>query len=290
MRVHCVCGILPSARDIATTAQLEEVSMKKLGPMVALAMALGFGIGAWAQTADAQQTQDPRVADLVQAGVLRFGLGLGTPMTAVKNPKTGELKGPAVEMGRALAARIGVKFETIEYLRPGAVIDGLRSNAWDVSILVYDPERAEKVDFSNAYLQSELTYLVAPGSSIHSFAEVDQPGIRIAVPRGDGSDLYLTRTLKRAELIRTESHSAAVELLRTGGADVKASPRPVLMVEASTLPGARVLDGGFADLYFAALVPKGKADRLSYINDFIEEAKASGLVKRIIESSGLQGV
>lgn len=266
--------------------------MRQILRMAALALGLGTlaaGLGTLAATAHAQQSQDPRVADLVQAGVLRFGLGLGTPLTAIKDPTTGELTGAALEMGRALAARIGIEFKSIEYPRPGAVIDGLRSNGWDVSVLVFDPERAAQVDFSNPYLRSDFTYLVPAGSSIRTVADADQPGIRIAVPRGDGSDLYLTRTLKRAQLIRADSHAAALELVRTGGADAKSSPRPVLMAESSGLPGSKVLADGYADIYFAALVPKGHTDRLAYINEFIEDAKASGLVARIIAKLGLQG-
>jgi polar amino acid transport system substrate-binding protein len=97
------------------------------------------------------------------------------------------------------------------------VIDGLRANGWDISILIVDPVRAEQVDFSNPFLQSDLTYLVAAGSTIQSVADADQSGIRIAAPRGDTSDLLLTRALKRAELVRTDNIAAAVELLRTGG-------------------------------------------------------------------------
>jgi polar amino acid transport system substrate-binding protein len=94
----------------------------------------------------------------------------------------------------------------------------------------------------------------------------------------------------RAKLTRTESHTAAIELLRSGGADAKASPRPVLIADSAALPGSRILDDGFADIRFAALVPKGQAARLACINEFIEDAKASGLVTRIIETAGLQGV
>lgn len=251
---------------------------------------LALGLGTLAATAHAQRSQDPRIADLVQAGVLRFGLGLGTPLTAIKDPTTGELKGAALEMGRALAARIGVELRNVEYPRPGAVIAGLRSNDWDVSILVFDPERATQVDFSNPFMQSDFTYLVPAGSSIHTVADADQPGIRIAVPRGDGSDLYLTRTVKRAQLIRTDSHAAALELVRTGGADATSSPRPVLMEESLKLPGSKVLPDGYTNIYFAALVPKGHSGRLVYINEFIEDAKASGLVAGIIKKLGLQGV
>lgn len=264
--------------------------MPRLAPIVSAVLAFGVALGVVGQAAFAQATQDPRVSDIVSAGELRVGLGLGVLIQAVKDPATGELRGAALELARALAARIGVRLVTIEYPRPGAVMDGVRTNAWDVSFLVFDPARTEQVDFSRAFLQSELTYLVAPGSSIHGAADADRPGIRIAVPRGDGSDLYLSRTLKRAELVRTESHAAAVDLLRTGGADAKASPRFVLATESPAVPGSRVLGDGFADISYAAIVPKGQAARLAYVNQFVEDAKASGLVKRIIEYLGLQGV
>jgi polar amino acid transport system substrate-binding protein len=256
-----------------------------------MTFALAIGVAAATQPGHAQQpTTDPRVADIVRAGNLRVGLGLGVLMQAVKNPTTGELRGAALELSRALTARIGVRLVTVEYPRPGAVLDGLRTNAWDVSFLVVDPARREAVEFSHTFLQSDLTYLVGPGSRIHSVADADQSGIRIAVPRGDGSDLYLTRTLKNAELIRTDSHAAAVNLVRTGGADGKASPRFVRVPEALGAPGTRVLDGGFAEISYAAVVPKDQAARLAYVNDFVEDAKASGLVSRIIDSLGLQGV
>ncbi len=262
--------------------------MKRREFIVAFAIALAAATGG-EQTAFAQATQDPRVADLVRAGELRVGLGLGVLMQAVKNPTTGELRGAALEMARALAAQIGVRLVTVEYPRPGAVMDGLRTNAWDVSFLVVNPARTE-VDFSHPFLQSDYTYLVAPGSPIRSVADADRTGVRIAVPRGDGSDLYLTRTLKRAQLVRSDSHAAAVDLLRVGGADAKASPRFVLVTESPEVPGSRVLDDGFANISFAAVVPKGQAARLAYVNEFVEDAKASGLIKRIIESLGLQGV
>lgn len=264
--------------------------MRRFTSWVVLAAALSAATGAGVQTAFAQASQDPRVADLVRAGELRVGLGLGVLMQAVRNPATGELRGAALEMARALAARIGVRLVAIEYPRPGAVMDGLRIDAWDVSFLVFDPARTDQVDFSHAFLQSDITCLVAPGSLVRSVADADQTGVRIAVPRGDGSDLYLSRTLKRAELVRTDSHAAAVDLLRTGRADAKVSPRFVLMTESPAVPGSRVLDDGFADISYAAIVPRGQAARLAYVNEFIEDAKQSGLVKRIIESLGLQGV
>jgi polar amino acid transport system substrate-binding protein len=255
-----------------------------IGGVAALPLAAG------AQNIPAQHSPDPRVADLVQSGALRVGLGLGSSTTATRNPATGEVKGPALELGRALAARIGIQFVSVEYPRPGAVIDGLRANAWDITILIVDPVRAEQVDFSNPFLQSDLTYLVAAGSTIQSVADADQSGIRIAAPRGDTSDLLLTRALKRAELVRTDNTAAALELLRTGGVNAIALNRPSLITQSATLPGSRVLSDGFADFYSAMAVPKGHNGWLAYINEFIEDAKASGLVNRMIETLAMQGV
>ena len=255
----------------------------------ALAATLALALGG-SGTSFAQHSPDPRVADIVQSGALRVGLGLGSLTTATRNPATGEVKGPALELGRALAARIGIPFVPVEYPRPGAVIDGLRGNAWDISILIVDPVRAEQVDFSNPFMQSDLTYLVAAGSTIQAAADADRQGIHIAVARGDTSDLYLTRALKRAELVRTDSIAAAVELLRTGGANAVALNRPSLISQSATLPGSRVLSDGFADIYSAMAVPKGHDGRLAYINEFIEDAKVSGLVNRMIETLALQGV
>jgi polar amino acid transport system substrate-binding protein len=260
--------------------------MKQIAPMIALTLTLGIG----AHDAQAQRAQDLRVEDLIQAARLRVGIGLGTPALAIKNPTTGEIRGPAVELGRALAARIGIEFVAVEYPRPGAVIEGAGSHAWDVAFLAIDADRAKQADFSRPYMQTDFTYLVPAGSSFRTVADVDQPGIRIAVPRGDASDLELTRVLKRAELVRTDTHAAALELLRVGNAHARTAPRPVLLADSEKLPGSRVLDDGFAVVSFAALVPKGQAGRLAYVNEFIDEAKASGLIKQTIETAGLRGV
>jgi polar amino acid transport system substrate-binding protein len=250
-----------------------------------LALALG-GSG----TSFAQHSPDSRVADLAKSGSLRIGVGLGSLTTATRNAATGEVKGPALELGRALAARIGIQSVSVEYPRPGAVIDGLRTNAWDISVLIVDPVRAEQVDYSNPFLQSDLTYLVAAGSAIQTVADADQSGVRIGVARNDTSDLQLTRALKRAELVRTDSIAAAAELLRTGGVNAIALNRPSLIALSATLPGSRVLSDGFANFYSAVAVPKGHDGWLAYINEFIEGAKASGFVNRMIEKLAMQGV
>jgi polar amino acid transport system substrate-binding protein len=265
--------------------------MTRMAMMLTLAFVLGIGAEVTeTKVSYAQNRADPRVADLVQAGRIRVGLGLGSPALVIKDPATGEVRGPALDLARALAARMGIELQPVYYPRPGAVLEGARTNAWDVTFLVPDPARAAEADFSPPYMQSDFTYLVQAGSSIRNIADVDQSAVRVAVPRGDASDLRLTRILKRAELVRTDSIAAAIDLVRTGNADAYAAPRFVVLAEAAQRPGTRVLDEHFAVISVAAMVPKGRAGLLAYVSEFIEEAKASGLVKQTIERAGLQGV
>jgi polar amino acid transport system substrate-binding protein len=238
----------------------------------------------------AQQAPDPRVADLIQSGKLRVGLGLGSPALAIKDPKSGEVRGPALDLARALATKIGVQVEPVEYPRPGAILQGIQNNEWDVTFLVADPARSAQADFSPPYMQTDDTYLVSAGSSKQSVADMDQPGVRIAVPRGDGSDLILSKMLKRAELMRVDSIAAATDMVRAGQVDAYAGPRAVLLAMSNQLPGSRVLVEGFADIVYVAMVPKGEAGRIAYVSAFIEEAKSSGLVQRTIDRYGLKGI
>jgi polar amino acid transport system substrate-binding protein len=174
-------------------------------------------------------------AGIINAGKLRVGVGVGAAPIALKDAASGDLRGPAVDLGRALAAQIGVDIVFVEYPRPGAVMEGVQSNAWDVAFLAFDPSRAEVVDYTPAYIRSDFTYMVPTGSSLRSAADTDQPGIRIVTPRNDGSDLQLTRALKRAQLIRTRSCrirssrpiSSSVGVCATSSRPQSASAKPV---------------------------------------------------------------
>ena len=256
---------------------------------VALSMWSPFANPVAAQT-EGQHTSDPRVADIIEVGKLRVALGLGSPVLAMKNPTTGEVQGPALDLGRELAAKIGVSLQPVEYPRLGAVYEGLRQNEWDVTFLAEDPDRAADADFSPPYLQSDFTYLVPAGSSRDSVTEMDETGVRIAVGRGDASDLLLRKILKHAELVRADTLAAAVDMLRTGRADAFAAPRAVLLALGKQLPDSHVLHDGFASMVWVAMVPKGKTGHLSYVSEFIEDAKTLGLIKQLIERYSLQGI
>lgn len=236
------------------------------------------------------QTSDPRVADLVRTGRLRVGIGLANLGSAIKDPATGELRGIASDLARALAARIGIALQPVEYPRPGAVLDGASTDPWDVAFLVIDPARSAMADVSPPYMQSDFTYLIPAASSIRNLADADQPGNRIGVPRGDAVDLVLTRLLKQATLVRVDNQAAGADLLSAGRISAYAAPRPVLLALSAQLPGTHVIEESFASISFAAFIPKGHAGRLAYVSEFIEEAKVSGLVQQFIERYGLRGL
>jgi polar amino acid transport system substrate-binding protein len=239
---------------------------------------------------NAQQVPDPRVADLMQSGKVRVGLGVVAPHWAVKDPATGELRGVAVDIARAFAARLEVELLSVEYPSPPRVLDGLKDGAWDVGFLGIDPSRATVVDFSPPYLQIDATYLVPAGSSIRNVTDADQPGVRIAVTSKSVEEIVLSGTLRRAELRGVDTVSAGFELLRAGNAEVLAAPRPALVPFSTRLPDSRVLEDRFHSTFAGMAVPKGQAARLAYISEFVEEAKASGLVQRAIERAGVRGV
>ncbi len=256
----------------------EDLGIGKLTISV-IAAALLANIAA----ADAQQASDPRVADLVQAGMVRVGL-FSTQYT--KDPASGELRGVRVDIARALAAQIGVPAVLLEHRTPPDVVQCLTAGACDVVFLPRDERSAGVGDFSPPYLQSEYTMLVPAGSSIRSVVDADKSGLRIAAVRNHSSTMTLTGAIRRAEVILGENELAAFELLRGGRADAFASTRQYLLRASRNLAGSRVL----ADYYGANLnrvvVPKGHPGRHSYVSGFVEEAKASGLVQKAIDRDG----
>jgi polar amino acid transport system substrate-binding protein len=238
--------------------------------------------------AHAQRTPDQRVADLVHVGKVRVALFSGQ---YTKDPVTGELRGVWADVARALAARVGVQLVLVEHSTPPKMVECLKAGACDVGFLGYDPARATDVEgFSPPFIEFDYTYLVPAGSSIRSVADADGPGVRVAVVQAHASTLTLTRLRKQAELVSVDTPDRAFELLRTGRVDAWASARHLLADYSAQLPGSRVLEDRYGVNRPAVVVAKGKAARLAYISEFIEEIKTSGFVQQAITRSGWRGV
>jgi polar amino acid transport system substrate-binding protein len=159
-----------------------------------------------------------------------------------------------------------------------------------VAFLGSEPARESVISFTAAYLEIEATYLVPGSSPLRSAAEADREGVRVAAPVRANYELYLTRTLQRAQLVRADSAEAAFDLLAGGKVDALAGLKQALIGLAEKMPGSRMLDGRFMAVQQSIGVPKGREAALAYLRGFVEDVKASGLVARAIEQTGARGV
>ena len=211
-------------------------------------------------------------------------------LLARKDKASGESRGVAIDLARELGRRLGVPVEIVAYDSVGAMVDGAKADAWDIAFLGADPARAAEISFTAAYVELEATYLVPAGSPLRAVADVDREGVRVAAPTRAAYELFLTRSLKRARLVRAQGADAAVDLLVSGQVEALAGLRQALIAPAAKLPGSRILDGRFMAVQQAVGVPKGRDAGVTYLRGFVEEAKASGLVARAIEKTGARGV
>jgi polar amino acid transport system substrate-binding protein len=229
---------------------------------------------------------DPRVADIVRTGKLSVGLFLPQYGRGPDGLKTTVW----VEAARAYAARIGVPLVIVEHATPPEAIACLKSDACDQLFLPFDARAAQIGDFSNPIFQFDYTLMVPAGSAIAKVTDADRPGIRIAAIRNHASTNELVRQIKHAEFIYAETPEQTFALVRDGKADVMASTRLLLLDFSTKLSGASVLADRYGANINRMVVPKGKADWLAYVNEFVEEAKASGAVQQFIERGGTRGV
>jgi polar amino acid transport system substrate-binding protein len=235
---------------------------------------------------------DPSVADVVQAGKLRAALFLPQ---YTKDAATGELHGQGtglvgIEIARHLAGRIGVAAEFVGYPTPADVTESLKSGTDDLAFMGIEPSRAAELDFSPPVIQFDYTFLVSAGSPIHGAADADQPRVCIAFVRHHAASLALVRVVKHAELVGTDLPESAFDLLRTGKVDALALARPMLVDYLARLPGSRILEDAYGVNRLGIAMKQGQPGRLDYVSGFVEEAKASGLVRRAIEQSGLREI
>ncbi len=229
------------------------------------------------------------LADLDNAATLRAGINLGNILLVTGKAPNGDPQGVSPDMAAALAAQLGVAIEYRTYASPGEVADAAARNEWDIGLIAEDPERAEVIDFCDAYVEIVATYLVPADSTLQAIDDVDRPGVRIAVSERSAYDLYLSRYLKHAELRRANGLAAAFELFKRERLDALAGLLPALKDNAAELPGARVLDGSFTSVRQAMATRPGRTALNEFVRDFIAGARETGLVSTLIEKHGVSG-
>jgi len=226
------------------------------------------------------------VTELAPAGRLRAAINFGNIVLAQNDAATGEPRGVSVELARELARRLGVPLELVTFDAAGKVFDALAAGAWDIAFLAIDPVRAAGIDFTAPYVVIEGTYLVPPDSPLRTIADVDRRGVRVAVARGSAYDLYLSRALKNAELVREPNGPEALDMFVRDKLEAAAGVKQAIVAFAAAHPDLRVLDGRFMSIEQAMATPKGRPAGARYLRRFIEELKASGFVAKALAASG----
>ena len=228
--------------------------------------------------------------DLAPTGKLRVGINYGNPVLATRDRTSGQLSGVAVDLARELGRRTDLPVELVGFESAGKMVEGLQAAAWDVAFLAVDPGREQEINFTAPYIEIEGTYLLPPGSALVAIADVDREDVRVGVSSKSAYDLFLSRNLKHAQLVRASSPEAAFDLILAGKVDALGGVRQHLVANTAKLPGSRVLDGRFMAIQQALGIPKGREAGISYLREFIEDVKASGLVAQALEKTGVQGV
>ena len=257
--------------------------MKRLETLTVLLALVYSATGAAADDAAAQR-------ELAPTSRLRVAIAVGPAPSGIyvlKDASTGGYRGVTIDLSTQLAAKLGVPVTFVPYLGSGEIQGSAAAGVWDVTFMPVDEERRRFVDFGSSYHLLQSTYLVAPGSAIKTIAEANSAGVRIAGIKDTSTFRASNRASPMATHIALGSVDEAVELMRSGKADAIALGRASLGGLLAKLPGARTLDGGFLNSTTAVAVPKGKPAALAYVSTFIEQAKASGLVRRAFDDIGL---
>jgi polar amino acid transport system substrate-binding protein len=224
------------------------------------------------------------VKDFAPSGTLRAAINQGNTVLAQKG-RNGEALGITVDLARELARRLGVPVELITFDAAGKVFEALKRGVWDVAFLAVEPVRAAEIDFTAPYVLIEGTYMVRKDSPLKAIADVDRPGVRIAVATGSAYDLYLSRTLKNATLVRSPTGPEAMAMFVCDGLDAAGGVKQPLVEFAAKNPSLRVMEGRFMAIQQAMGMPKGRSKAAAYLRGFVEEMKAQGFVAEALKRS-----
>ena len=256
---------------------------------VALAVIAMAGFAGCATTPVAKAPAPVAVAELAPSGRLRAAINFGNPILATKDPATGEPRGVSVDLARELGRRLGVPVDLVTYPAAGKVVEGLKAGQWDVGFVAIDPERAVDMDYSAPYVVIEGAYLVPIASPITGNSAVDNPGIRVVVGAGSAYDLYLSRELRKAQIVRAPTSPAVVDTMVAQKLDVAAGVKQQLEADAKRIAGVRILEGHFMVINQAMATPKGRPAGVLYLAVFVEDMKASGFVADALKRHGIEG-
>jgi polar amino acid transport system substrate-binding protein len=229
-------------------------------------------------------------SELAPTGVLRAGINMSNFLLVTGKTASGDPQGVAPDMAAEIARRLGVPVKYVQFERPSKLADAAGTNTWDIGLIGAEPQRAEKISFTTAYCEIEATYMVQPNSPFQSVGDVDRAGARIAVRRGAAYDLWLERNIKHATVLRSDSADGPLNQFIAEKLEALAGLRPGLLEDVKKVPGAKILPGNFMTVQQAIGTEKKNTAGAVFLAGFVEEAKRSGLVAKLIERHHVVGL
>lgn len=227
---------------------------------------------------------------LAPTGPLRVGVYPGSPLSMVKDQRTGEARGISYDLGAQFAARLSVKVGYMTYQRIADVLDAMKNGKVDFTVSNATAARARDVDFSGTLLSLELGFLVPPRSVIDRAEDVDRAQTRVGVTKGSTSETTLPARLTKASVVAVENLKVAIAMLSQGELDAFATNKPTLFQMSDEMPGSRVLDGNWGLEHVAIAIPKGREQALAAVNEFVAGVRSDGSLWQAAVRAGLRGV
>jgi len=257
--------------------------------MILKYLAAAVALSSMAACSTSPAAPDAARTQLAPTGKLRAGMNLSNTLFTGKDA-SGELHGVSVDLMRELASRLGVPVEFVVYSTPGEVADDAGAGKWDVAVLAIEPARAQTIAFSPPLTEIEGAYVVRKASPLRAVGQVDASGVRIAAPNKAGYELYLTRTLRNATLVRTKNLDGSIAAFNDGSVDAVAGLKPALLEVMAKLPDGRMLEGKFMTVNHGLGTPRDRSAAADYLKAFVADVNASSFVARSIERHKIQGL
>jgi polar amino acid transport system substrate-binding protein len=236
---------------------------------------------------------DPKmIQSFAPTGTLRVGINLGNPVLAGLDTVTQKPKGVSIDIANEIGKRSGIPIELIPFQSAGSTVDAIKTGNIDLIFVAIDPVRGADVNYTPPYIQIEGAYMVKADSKLKVNEEVDRSGVEIVVGKGSAYDLFLTREIKNAALLRAASSQAVIDDFMAGKGNVAAGVKQQLESDAKRYNGLRMLPGGFMVINQAIGIPKARPEfekTTVYLSGIITDLKSSGFVANSMKRHGIEG-